>query len=110
MFVPAVSTWRFNCASPEAPVVVVGCPWHCSIVPAMPPQIERMATLMSWLFRVLSNTRQLRLLEVLNEWNDCLHPWSSTCRVCDGGRVNVCVGWPRHSHGLRGEKDSADDV
>lgn len=53
-------------------MVVVGCPWHCSIVPAMPPQIERMATLMSWLLRVLSNSCQLGLLEVLNRWNGFL--------------------------------------
>lgn len=41
---------------------------------------------------------------------DSLHSRSSTCRVGNGSRVNVRVGWPGHTHGLRGEEDSADDV
>jgi hypothetical protein len=47
MVVPAVATSRSKRAVPEIPVVDVGWPPHCSIVPAMPPQMERRATLMS---------------------------------------------------------------
>jgi hypothetical protein len=44
---PDVAAVRVNFAVPEAPVVVSGEPPHCSIFPAIPPQIERRATLMS---------------------------------------------------------------
>jgi hypothetical protein len=44
---PDVAAVRVNFAVPEAPVVVCGEPPHCSIVPEIPPQIERRATLMS---------------------------------------------------------------
>lgn len=50
---PEVAALRMNLAVPEAPVVFVGFPPHCSIFPAIPPQIERRATLMSWSTRVL---------------------------------------------------------
>lgn len=91
-------------------MVVVGCPWHCSIVPAIPPHIERMATLMSWLFRVLySNACQLEIPEPSGGL-ECLHSWRSARCVCDAIRVNVCVGWLGQSQGLRGKKDSADYV
>ena len=35
-------------ASPEDPVVEAGEPWHCSILPVIPPQIESKATSVSW--------------------------------------------------------------
>jgi hypothetical protein len=41
--VPEVAV-RLKRAVPLAPVVLVGCPPHCCIVPAMPPQMERRAT------------------------------------------------------------------
>jgi hypothetical protein len=44
---PDVAALRVNFAVPEAPVVLAGEPWHCSIFPEIPPQIERRATLMS---------------------------------------------------------------
>jgi len=50
---PEVAAFNTNFAVPEAPVVVVGLPAHCSIVPAMLPQMERRATLMSWETSVL---------------------------------------------------------
>lgn len=50
---PAVAASNDRSAPPDAPVVFVGFPWHCSILPAMPPQIERRATLISWLLIAL---------------------------------------------------------
>jgi hypothetical protein len=50
---PFVAAVRTNFAVPDSPVVVVGAPAHCSIVPAMEPQMERRATLISWETRVL---------------------------------------------------------
>lgn len=50
---PGVAASNDRNAPPDEPVVFVGFPWHCSIVPAMPPQIERRATLISWLLIVL---------------------------------------------------------
>jgi hypothetical protein len=50
---PEVAAVNTNLAVPEAPVVVVGLPAHCSIVPAMLPQMESRATLISWSTRVL---------------------------------------------------------
>lgn len=38
------TAFRLKMASPLLPVVDVGFPRHCSIVPAIPPQIERRAT------------------------------------------------------------------
>ena len=55
MVVPAVATLSTNLAVPKAPVVVVGLPAHCSMVPAMEPQMERSATFMSWSTRVLQD-------------------------------------------------------
>jgi hypothetical protein len=46
---PWFTTFSFSTAVPDAPVVEAGLPWHFWIVPAMVPQMERMATLMSWL-------------------------------------------------------------
>ena len=46
---PSFTTFRFSTAVPDAPVVEAGLPWHFWIVPAMVPQMERMATLISWL-------------------------------------------------------------
>jgi hypothetical protein len=55
---PWVAALSSNLASPEAPDVDVGWPPHCSMVPAMPPQIWRRATLIlcefSWLERDVS--------------------------------------------------------
>jgi hypothetical protein len=42
-----VAALKLNFAVPEEPVVLVGLPAHCSIVPAMLPQMESKATLMS---------------------------------------------------------------
>jgi hypothetical protein len=50
---PLVAALKLNFAVPEAPVVFVGFPAHCSIVPAMLPQMESKATLMSWETSVL---------------------------------------------------------
>jgi hypothetical protein len=55
--VPAVSTSKSRRAVPEIPEVLVGWPPHCWMAPAMPPQMERRATLMSWDFSVLWDVR-----------------------------------------------------
>lgn len=52
---PASVAVRVNFAVPDAPVVVAGSPPQNSIVPAMPPQMLRMATLISWLTSVLNS-------------------------------------------------------
>lgn len=44
---PEVAALSVNFAVPDSPVVVVGSPPHCSIVPAIPPQMARRATLIS---------------------------------------------------------------
>lgn len=44
MVCPAVAALKVNNAVPEAPVVVSGFPPHCSIVPAIPPQMASWAT------------------------------------------------------------------
>ena len=53
MVCPAVAALSVNFAVPDSPVVVVGSPPHCSMVPAIPPQMESRATLMSWSTSVL---------------------------------------------------------
>jgi hypothetical protein len=44
---PEVAAFSVNFAVPDTPVVLVGLPPHCWIVPAIPPQMESKATLMS---------------------------------------------------------------
>jgi hypothetical protein len=53
MVCPTVAALSVNFAVPDSPVVVVGSPPHCSMVPDIPPQMESRATLMSWSTSVL---------------------------------------------------------
>lgn len=55
---PAVAAVSVNLAVPDVPVVVAGLPAHCSMVPAMPPQMSRRATLMSCETRVVPGAVQ----------------------------------------------------
>jgi hypothetical protein len=48
---PLFTGVKVNLLVPLAPTVDAGFPPHFSIVPAIPPQIERMATFVSWVFR-----------------------------------------------------------
>jgi hypothetical protein len=53
MVAPDTNGVKVNFEVPEAPVVEVGLPWHFWMEPAIPPQIERMATFVSCVLREL---------------------------------------------------------
>jgi hypothetical protein len=50
---PATVGFSVNFEVPDCPTVDAGLPWHFWMVPAMLPQIERMATLVEWVSKLL---------------------------------------------------------
>lgn len=53
---PEVVGFNVNFASPDAPVVDVGLPWHFWMEPEMPPQIWRSATFLLWVSMFLKGS------------------------------------------------------
>lgn len=45
---PDTTGLMVNCDPPDVPMVDAGLPSHFSMVPAMPPQMDRIATFVSW--------------------------------------------------------------
>ena len=99
---PASCTVKVNSLVPLAPIVVAGFPPQNSMVPAIPPQIERMATFVSWETR--ATVGSMHVVPVTAVGSTGASPRRASGEGRRGGRAKMVEGRTQRAESAKRER------